>query len=414
MPHPKPVDKIELSSGHVRLRLILTVAFLIVGSCFLAYSVSQLSARGPGWCEVEVSSSELNCGDDFILRYCLGEGSMSATAEYKAIAACYTEATEYAFQMFTNDVAYEGVCNLYYISRHPNEEILVDDALYQAFSLIQSMQDRRVYLAPVYEQYNGLFPCTEEYQTVEFDPRQNLSIAEYYAEIAGFANDPQMIDLELLGDNRVLLKVSEAYLSFAAENEIESFLDFSWMKNAFIVDYLADTLLENGFCYGYLSSYDGFLRNLDTRGQTYVVNLYDRQGMDIYLPAQLQYTAPASVVVLRNYPMTEQDGWHYYTYASGEIVTAFLDPTDGISKSATDNLVSYGVDVGCAEILLQTAPVFIADVFRPEALKALAENGIYSVWCEETVIKYNDQSADLVLLEDSGEMQYTISFDTDS
>lgn len=35
------------------------------------------------------------------------------------------------------------------------------------------------------------------------------------------------------------------------------------MKNAFITDYVADVMIDNGYTLGSLTSYDGFTRNLD-------------------------------------------------------------------------------------------------------------------------------------------------------
>ena len=43
-PHPKPVNKIELSTEHGRLRLILTIVFLAIGAAAIAYGVSGLSS----------------------------------------------------------------------------------------------------------------------------------------------------------------------------------------------------------------------------------------------------------------------------------------------------------------------------------------------------------------------------------
>lgn len=410
IPHPKPVEKIELSDKHWRLRLALTVVFLAVGAAFLAYSAASLFSKDPGWCEIEADASKYSCGDDFVFQYCLGQGDMSATAECKALTACYSEAAEYAFQMFTNDVEYDGVCNLYYINQHPNEILEVEDVLYQAFSLIQQSGDRNLYLAPVYAQYNGLFLCTEEYQAEEYISGLNPDLAAYYNTIAAFANDTQEVDLELMGENRIRLRVSQEYLRFAQENEIDNFLDFGWMKNAFIADYLADVLIENGFYNGCLSSYDGFTRCLGPQDQTYSFSLFDRQGTDIHLPARMQYSAPESIVFLRNYPLTGQDEWHYYTFASGEIATIFLDPVECVSKSATDNLVSYSAQMGCGEILLQIVPLFVADSFRPEGVNALVEEGVHSVWYEGETLKYNDPALSLELLPDSSS-RYSISLE---
>lgn len=71
------------------------------------------------------------------------------------------------------------------------------------------------------------------------------------------------MNVELLGGNQVKLSVSDDYLAFAEKNFISDFIDFSWMKNAFITDYVADVMIDNGYTLGSLTSYDGFTRNLD-------------------------------------------------------------------------------------------------------------------------------------------------------
>ncbi len=397
LPHPKPVTKIDIPTEHGRLRLILTVIFLAVGAFFIAYGVSNLSAKDSGWNEIEVNSSELNCSSDFVFLYCLGEDGASAKAENKELTALYSDAAEYAFRMFTNDVGYEDVHNIYYINRHPNEEMEIDDVLYQAFSLIRESGDRSLYLAPVYEQYDGVFHCTEEYQTVEYDPYLNQDVADYYAAIARFANDTQMIDLELLGENRICLHVAEEYLSFASENEIESFIDFYWMKNAFIADYLAEEILSAGYSRGCISSVDGFTRNLDHSGELYSYTFYDRADSMIYPAANVQYSGPAGIVYLHDYALNS-DQLLFYAYPGGEIRTPYLDTRDGFCKSACSDLVCYSSELGCSEILLRMIPVYIADTLQNNTLTGLAEEGIFSIYSENSRICYNDADLNLTFL----------------
>lgn len=389
LPHPRPVNKIELSTEHKRLRLILAAVFLAAGALLIAYSLGNLSSQDAGWSEIKVSSSGLNCSDDFVFLYCLGETGASATEESKALTECYSGAAEYAFQMFTNDVSYENVHNMYYISRHPNEEMEIDAVLYQAFSLIRESGDRSLYLAPVYEQYNGLFHCTEEYQTVEYDPYLNQELADYYAAIAGFANDAAMINIELLGENRICLRVADEYAAFAAENEIESFIDFYWMKNAFIIDYLADEILAAGYSRGCISSVDGFTRNLDRSGERYAFTFYDRVDSLVYPAANVQYTGPSAIVYLHDYGL-DSSKQYYYAYSDGEIRTPYLDVRDGLCKSSVSDLVCHSGEAGCSEILLRMIPVYIADTFQRDAPDRLAEEGIFSIYSENGRICYND------------------------
>ncbi len=404
IPHPKPVEKIELSEQHLGLRLVLTVLLLVAGVGGITYAISSLFSADAGWCQIESSASEYNCGEDFTFLYCLGETDVSATTEKKAVTALYSDATELAFQLFTDDMEYDGVHNVYYINRHPNEEIEVEPLLYEAFSLVQSYGDRCIYLAPVYAQYTDLFFCTDDSQAVDFDPRLNPEVAAYYAEIAGYANDRDAVDLELLGDNRICLKVSEEYLTYAQDCGFENFIDFFWLKNAFIADYLADVMISNGYTHGCLSSYDGFIRNLDSSGASYSYDITDRVGQILYPAARMDYSDPISIVDLRDYGVNNP---YYYTFANGEIRTPYLDPRDGLCKSAVGELICYSREQGCAETLLQMIPVYISDLFVPEALGELARAGTYSIYCQDSKVLYNDPALSLTEFYSGEDAQYS-------
>ena len=64
-------------------------------------------------------------------------------------------------------------------------------------------------------EYDNLFFCNDDAETVSFDAYQNTEVAAYFSEITAYTNDPEMVNLELLGDNRVRLFVSDDYMKFA-------------------------------------------------------------------------------------------------------------------------------------------------------------------------------------------------------
>lgn len=386
-PSEKPVTHIELSNRYIKPRGFLALALLLLGMGFFGYAMMTALETEPGWQQVEVSSSKPNCGGEFTLMYDFGD---DATAQYKRLVRLYSEAAENAFRIFTPDVQEDGLGNVAYLNAHINETVEVEPVLYRALSQVNAYSDRRVFLAPAAIEYNRVFWSQSDEEAASYDPAQNPETAAWVREVARFASDPQAVSLELLGNNQVRLKVSGEYQAFIRENELETILDFGWMTNAFIADYLADTLVENGFTQGHLSSYDGFTRNLDTRDKTYLFGLYNRQGTVIDMPAKMRCGEPMAIVFLRNYPMVPEDKWHYYAYPSGEAVTAMLDPADGMSKSAVNNLVAYSREQGCAEVLLQTAPIWIAEELQTEALDALAGQGVYAVWFEGETVKYTD------------------------
>ena len=56
----------------------------------------------------------------------------------------------------------------------------MEDVLYQAFSLLEKHGNRAIYLAPVYVQYQNLFGCKDDVETVDFDPYQNEEMVSLF------------------------------------------------------------------------------------------------------------------------------------------------------------------------------------------------------------------------------------------
>lgn len=405
-----PVQKIELQNEIPRWKWILLIILVALALTAFAYGINSALSKESGWTEIEVNStSEINCGEEFVLMYNLGASGTLATVENKAITNLYSESSMKAYQLFTNDVEYVGINNISYINSHPNEEIEVDEVLYQAFSLIQEYENRNIYLAPIYVQYDDMFYCNDDSEIVYYDPFSNEEVAEDYREIAAFARNPEAIDIQLLGDDKIKLYVSDEYLKYAEENYITCFVDFFWMKNAFIIDYLADVLISNGYTSGSISSYDGFVRNLDESGTEFAFNIYDKVDDTIYYAGVMQYSGSQSIVYLRNYMMNNQDIQHYYQLRNGEVRTSYLDIQDGICKSSLNNLIFHSKESGCAEVLLHMIPIYIADTFQEEALSDLVDKEIYSIYCKDHMIYYNDSSITFTELYDKDQIKYETS-----
>jgi hypothetical protein len=235
--NPKPVERIELSEKNVGLRLAIVAILILVAVISFGYGISQFLSVNAGWTEIEAdSAADTNISNEFVLMYELGSREdMSITAENKGIVALYTEVMEDAYQIFHTNAEIEGVKNLYYLNQHPNETVQVDQMLYQAFETVQKYDNRMIYLAPIYQYYNNLFGCEADAQTKDFDPYSNDALANEFKEIAAYAKDKYAICVELLGNQTVRLHVSEEYLQYINTNDITTYVDFAWMKNAFVV-----------------------------------------------------------------------------------------------------------------------------------------------------------------------------------
>lgn len=395
-----PVQSIELSEKNKRIRIILAVAAAVLALVMFGIFFTNLLSKEPGWQRIQTDSAVNSCSGDFMLQYYLGGRGVSATAEHKQLKSIYTDATKEAYRVFHEDLIEDGLGNLAQINRNPNQIVTVEPALFDCLTKIHTSGNRTIYLANVNVEYRAVFNAQSEWEANQYDPTQQESLAEFVQELASYANDPQHVNLELLGDRQVRLNVSQEYASFATTNELDRYLDLGWLKNAFIADYLAQKLTEAGYTHGYLVSVDGFTRNLDSGDDTYSINFFDRIGLDIYMPAQMTYRGALSLVSLRNFPQLEEDRLRCFAFSDGHVVSTYIDPADGMSKSSTDAILAYSKTASCADIALSLSSVFIAEEFDRTALLSLSNQGISSIWCEDSKLCYSDKAVDLKLTDD--------------
>lgn len=394
MREPRPVTRVEVSDKNRTLRIIAAILLLVVGALAITSGIMSLLNKDTGWQEVQISTQERSCSESFILQYNFGDSGTEATAINKKLEQAYGEACVTAYRLFTPDEAIDGVQNVHYVNHHANEVVTVDPVLYAAFQKLDGTP--WLYLGPAYAHYYNVIFNTEESMLSTLDPVSNQEAADYVGKIAEFASDRNKVNLELLGNNQVKLHVSEDYLEFARTEEIENFIDFAYMTNAFIIDYLADTLLAQNLTSGYLVSADGYTRNLDNENK-FSFNIFDRVEDTVYPAGVMEYRGPISIVFLKDYTLAESDA--NYRVHDNRFVHLFADPMDGIYRTSTENLVSYSYDTGCADVLLKMLPKFIgSDFSMPE--------GVFSVWCEDELICHNDEAVTFKNLMHSEDLSY--------
>lgn len=400
-PYIRPVTRISLPEIHVKTRWILLVLFLSIAVVAFGLGIQDFLTTDPGWQEVEATAGQPSCAQDFQFLYDFSQEG--ATAQYKQLQSLYTQSAEQLYRLFSPDILEDGLYNVAYLNAHCNQAVAVEAELYTALRLIAAYGDRHGFLAPVMVEYERVFQSESQGEALQYDPTTNEETKAWIREILAYANDPQHIRLELGEKNQVTLVVSQEYGDFCRENELETVFDFGWMTNAFLVDALAYRLAEAGFTAGYLASNDGFTRNLDARGGSYSMNIFTQKDKSIYMPGKFTYTGPMSLVALRNFPMTEEDSRRLCVFSDGRVVSSYVDPQDGMTKAATPSLVSYSASRDCGEILLQMVNLYVADTLDTAAVNNLREQDIYTLWCEDLTIHYNDATLDLQQLPDTGE-----------
>ena len=76
---PRPVERIELSEGNSRRKLILLCALLVISALAFGYALYHLLTPERGWTVIQVQESNTpHVGGDFVLQYDLTDAQYPA------------------------------------------------------------------------------------------------------------------------------------------------------------------------------------------------------------------------------------------------------------------------------------------------------------------------------------------------
>ncbi len=384
---------VEVEVKHPGLRFLAIGVLLAVALGAFGFGIMNLlNGDGSGWMEMTVdAASKDNCGEDF--RLTVNFDALS-TAGRKELSLAYTQASEEAFALFHPTRHFDSTVNLYDLSAHPEETLTLPPALYRALELCQASGQPWLELAPVYQVYQSLFLSTVDAEAMDSAPRRSAEAAAFVREALTYCTDPAHLSLELLGDNRACLHVSPEYRAFAREYDVPCYLDFFWMKNAFITDYLADALIDKGFRQGVLTSKEGFGACLDDTAAVYSLNVFHPEAAGNLPVAVVGYTGPLRMVTFRRAPLVDL-GYQdlYYTWEDGAVTSPYLSPADGLDHTALSELLSCSQTHTCGELVLALAPYYITETWSAAPVDALTAQGIWSVYWQNGAPTLNDPTA---------------------
>lgn len=383
------VRSVTLNEDHPKLKIALVVGFIAVALICFCYALVTLLRGNTGWNTLDTASSGIDCSSEIQLEYNFSD---LMPADRKQLSVLYTEASQKAYIAFNTSQHYNYCASLYDVNTSAGKEVTVEPCLYNALKTVLENGNRLIYLGPVYGAYDNLFYSEDDAIAKQFSPETDADTAEFIAKTVSFSSSDEHISIELLGNNIVRLNVSAEYAKFAEEHGFNCFVDFGWLKNAFIIDYFADLFTENGYTSACFVSVDGFSRRLDNSGETFAVNLFHKEGETIALQSKLEYDKAMSTVSLRAYPLkTGSPDDRYYEWSDGTVTTEYIDGTDGRSKAGIPELTATSETVTCGELALKIAPLFICESFNPDALSDV--DSVDFVWWSNGKFISTDTSA---------------------
>ena len=339
------VERVELSGKHMGLRFTAFALCLTLGLCALGFGIYSLLSAEPGWAQIEASNEEAYVAGDLSFSYLLEE---NATAQRKALTTLYTQQCTELGKLFDPTRTYEDCPNnLCYINTHPGEEIKVDPRLYEAFQRLEAAGDRTVYLGVLEAYYLNLYYNREDIRSGKADPFTDPDSEELFKELEGFAKTGAQ--LELLGDDSLCLKVSPEYAELAGELGLDCYLDFGWLRNAFILDYMAEELAGRGYTQGIISSRDGCTRSLGGDVGPVERSLYRWDGERAVETGRQEMDTPVNAAAINGFPLGGDDGQAYVNQSAllrGALV-------QGRTEGYTETVILYSQTEDCVGLALK-------------------------------------------------------------
>lgn len=243
---------------HIELYIIAFFIFLGVAVFSFVYGCSNLARKEPGVYEIVPNANEdaPTYGANYSFYYYFDGSGTEINNKIKEVTDFYSEKLSLVYKQLDEENIYSSVSSIAAVNNNPNQPIQLGqkarDVLFDAYSRSQSADNYSLFAEPIYNFWYQSFSFADETIKISRDPVNNAQSKEYLDKLTSYINDKNHIDLEFLEDNKVILHVSDEYLSFAEDNG-DSFLyvGLNVLKNAYILDdvtsYFESLGLNNGF-----------------------------------------------------------------------------------------------------------------------------------------------------------------------
>ncbi len=394
---PKPVEKIELNEKHTKRNVIILIIVSIIGIAAFIFAFYKIANKDKGWTIITANTEKYPQADaDFTFNY-----FVNSTGDYQNVIAKYSEYINFAKSEISND--YDQDNNIRYINKNPNKDIVVSDYLYNSLKDIKDFNNY-LYLEPVLTYYETLIESMSTLYDSKNDPMTNTEIKEIINNLLPYINDRTKVELKLLDNNTVNLFVSDDYLKYLSDNGIENIISFTWLENAYVIDYVANSLADAGFKKGVIRTYDGYNRSIDDKAFTYKYTLFDTINKSSGEIGHFLYNGGTSLVNLKNFIVYSKDSNFLRVMSDGTTRSYYLDETTGTCKSSTRYLIGYNSD-SCVNVAKTLAKIYIADTFDKTLIENNRDNMNF-VWYEDKNIMHTEKNIELTITFTSKDYEY--------
>lgn len=307
-----------------KISLVLFIVALALALFFFGRGIFSATNKESGFYEMNAKEkSEAGTYSKGIsFSYFLDGKSNDIKTAKMEIENCYSDALLRAYELTDPAKEYEGLNNLCTINKNPGKEIKVGEDLYSmlqdAYGKTLEKKGFSMFAGSYYTHWNSILSLSEPQ---EFDPLFNEDEKERLDSLLAETLSEDAFSLEFKADNTVVFNVSEDYLNYLADREESLFcLDFNLLREAYMVEYAQDMLVNRGYTSGLITTQKGLLVDLGT----YDAGGYNMFTVDegkIYLKETVKVPAGGKMSGIcvvpfseteENYYCIEKDGMTYY------------------------------------------------------------------------------------------------------
>ena len=402
--------EIAVSTKHVKLRIVLTISFLIIAVASITIGVVSMGHKDPGYYSFNADYNDedplYRSGYQGVLYFSGNSNKIkSDIAEARAIMS---DSLLKSYRLFNEKDFIIGLNTLGDLNNNPNQEVALDPVLYavldDALTKTNENKNYSLYSGPLYDYWEKLANLGENAREAN-DPKNSLVYKADLENLVKYCSSTY-VNLELKGDNKAILHVEEEYLNYLKEEEITSpIVSLNILKDAYRVKLLLDDFANTSFQNGYFTADPGLLVSLKEHHDP-VYTLYDNKKGSVQKAGKVNFVAPSCASSLyrfsfgdyatnyvlkdgtiRNMQLNIETGYGDEQYLSS---TLFAKDNDIVNAAYLNNYLST-IDYSDLNAALSSSYSAFSYVFckNEEALNVYATNNLSDFVTINEGIGYN-------------------------
>ncbi len=320
----------KVGSKRIVLRIALFVIAIIIAVVSFGIGISQCTNQY----KIPTGLYDFNFSDDLNdetyhelnkrlnLVYYLDDSSPSSTNnKYQTIKDFVLEKAKYFFDLFYSFQDHDLV-GMNYINAHPNEDIQIDELLYNSLKDAYSKSNSNYsifggLLTTYYESCFTYFKKNNDYLNNDTIKNDLDNIKEIYQDV------DNNFSLTFKDNNIINFSYSSKVSSFLTSIEDQSeevrVLDFNILFNSYFLDYMKSQMKENNYLKGYFYTPNGemsFIGNLFSSDNE--INIYDIKDNKVTPVGTIKNRGEVNVSSFRTFSINDSDASYFNTFTYNE------------------------------------------------------------------------------------------------